>query len=476
MPFTMIRAAAAISMGAAATLAVSLAVGPSLASGDGTHDWPRFGFDAAGSNASTAPAGITAADLPKLHMQRIQLPGTVDASAIYLHAVTVRGAPHDVFFVTTSYGITLAIDADSGTILWQHQPDGYDKWARTRQVTTATPVADPDRSFIYAVNPGGEIEKLAVADGRAEWAISITRNPQREKIASALNFSGGRVVAVTGGYIGDASPYQGHVALIDAASGHLVSAWNSLCSDRAGLIDPSTCAHSGSAIWGRTGAVIDSTGHIFVATGNGRWDGAIDWGDAVIELDPGATRMLGSYTPTTTAELESADLDLGSTSPVLLGDYVVQGGKDAMIRLIDWKKMRSGVAHKGGESQSVRTASGKGMFTAPAVWRSGTVTWIFAADFGGTAAYTLVNGRLEQKWKNGNAGSSPVVAGGSLYVYDTESHLRVYEPATGAVLATLDCGQGHWNSPIVVDGRIALPEGSSNSRVASGTMVIWRVR
>jgi hypothetical protein len=87
-----------------------------------------------------------------------------------------------------------------------------------------------------------------------------------------------------------------------------------------------------------------------------------------------------------------------------------------------------------------------------------------------------VNGRLEQKWKNGNAGSSPVVAGGSLYVYDTESHLRVYEPATGAVLATLDCGQGHWNSPIVVDGRIALPEGSSNSRVASGTMVIWRVR
>jgi outer membrane protein assembly factor BamB len=185
-------------------------------------DWPRFGFDAAGTNSSTAPAGIAAADLGKLRAQRITLPGTVDASAIYLHGVTVRGAAHDVFFVTTSYGITVAIDADSGTILWQHVPKGYDSWAGTSQMTTSTPVADPGRAFIYAANPGGTVEKLAVTDGSAAWSTSITQLPRREKIASALNFVRGRVIATTGGYIGDASPYQGHVALIDAASGRLV--------------------------------------------------------------------------------------------------------------------------------------------------------------------------------------------------------------------------------------------------------------
>ncbi len=35
---------------------------------------------------------------------------------------------------------------------------------------------------------------------------------------------------------------------------------------------------------------------------------------------------------------------------------------------------------------------------------------------------------------------------------------------------------GHWNSPIVVDGRIALPEGNSNDHSTSGILDIWRLR
>ena len=444
--------------------------------GDAAHDWTRFGFDAARSGASSAPAGITAAELGKLRVKQVALPGIVDASAIYLHAVQVRGAVRDVFFVTTTYGITVAIDADSGAILWQHVPKGYDGWVGTRQVTTATPVADPGRAFIYAADPGGNIAKLSVSDGGVAWSTAITLLPRREKIASSLNYSGGRIVATTGGYIGDASPYQGHVALIDAASGQLVSVWNSLCSDRAGLIEPSSCRESGSAIWGRAGAVIDTaTGNIFVATGNGRWDGRTSWGDAALELDAGATRLLGSYTPGNTNDLEMFDRDLGSTSPVLLGEFVAQGGKDGDIRLLDWKRMRASPPHRGGESQTVRTPSGDDLFTAPAVWHGGGVAWLFAADNGGTAAWTLTNGKLEAKWKNKNAGTSPVLAGGLLYVYDPEGRLRVYQPETGAALAAFDCAGGHWNSPIVVDGRIALPVGNSNSRDTTGTLSIWRL-
>src|SRR5207253_1120193 len=143
------------------------------------------------------------------------------------------------------------------------------------------------------------------------------------------------------------------------------------------------------------GAVVDpTTGNIFVATGNGRWDGVTSWSDAVIELDPLAMQMLANYTPTNTANLEASDADVGSVSPVLLdATHVVQGGKD------------------------------------------GALLWIF--DPGGT--------------------------------------LRVCDPTSGQQVATLQSGGGHWNSPIIADGRIALPEGSANSHSQSGVLNIWRI-
>ncbi len=442
-----------------------------------SHDWTRFGWDASRSSVATDETGIAAGNVATLPRQQVALDGTVDASPIYLHDVRANGGTHDVFFVTTTYGKTLAIDADDGTILWRYTPQGYQKWAGSRQITTATPVADPNRQFIYAASPDGHIQKIAVADGHAVWSTAITLLPEREKIASALNYDRGRVIAVTGGYIGDAPPYQGHVATLDAANGRLLHVWNSLCSDRHELMQPSSCDESGSAIWGRAGAVIDSTtGDIFIATGNARWDGQTNWGDAAIALDSNATNVLDNYTPANTDELSARDADLGSTSPALLGaGYIAQGGKDGSIRLVGFGRTRGAVPRRGGEAQDVPTPSGTDLFTAPAVLRAGSTTWLFAADNGGTAAWTFSGGRLHQVWRNGNGGTSPVIAGGLLYVYDPGGGLRVYVPETGKEVATLECGRGHWNSPIVVDGRIALPEGDANQRRDSGVLNIWRL-
>lgn len=442
------------------------------------QDWPTFGWDNARTSAPPVVVGLSAAGVGSMVRQQVALDGTVDGAPIYLRGVAVRGATHDVFFVTTTYGKTIAIDADRGTVLWEFTPPGYASLAGTYRITNATPVADADRAFIYAASPDGFIRKLSVKDGSVAWATAVTRLPEREKIASPLSFDRGRVIAATDGYIGDAPPYQGHVAVLDAASGRLLHVWNSLSSDRHELLDPATVRQSDSGIWGRAGVVIDPvTGDLFVATGNGKWDGSVNWGDAVIELDPDAAAIRGNYTPDNTEALDDTDADLGSTSPVLLGGgLVAQGGKDRVIRVLDWTSMQGSAPHRGGEASSVPTPSGSRLFTAPALLRAGGTTWLFAADGGATQAWTLSGRTLTPRWRAEHGGTSPIVVDGMLITYDPRGALRFYQAATGREIAALPCGPGHWNSPIAADGRIVLAEGNANAHRTDGVLDIWRMR
>ena len=91
----------------------------------------------------------------------------------------VRGAAHDAIFVTTTYGITLAIDANSGRKLWRFTPPGIAAWSGSAQITTASPIADAAGGYVYATSPNGLVHKLAIADGREArgWPCASRRCP-----------------------------------------------------------------------------------------------------------------------------------------------------------------------------------------------------------------------------------------------------------------------------------------------------------
>jgi outer membrane protein assembly factor BamB len=205
-------------------------------------DWPEFGLDPQRSNASASSTGITAVNVARLHHVTVALAGTVDSSPVYIHGTSVAGASRDVTVVTTTYGRTVAIDAESGRILWTFTPAGYSKWAGGAQITTTSPLVDPDRRSVYAASPDGLIHKLALADGSevlsGGWPVKVTRDAGHEKLAAALNVDGRELLAATGGYLGDAPPYQGHVVAIDRASGRIASVFNTLCANRRHLIAP----------------------------------------------------------------------------------------------------------------------------------------------------------------------------------------------------------------------------------------------
>ncbi len=451
--------------------------------GRAADDWPLFGYDAARSNHDPHPTGVGAAALARLHRRVVALPGTVDSSPIFLHGVVIDGRRRDAFFMTTTYGRTIAL-SPAGRLLWTFTPSSYASYAGSAQITTATPAADPDRRHIYAASPDGIIHKLAVATGRevsaAGWPARVTLLPSREKIASALNVWRGSLLVTTGGYIGDAPPYQGHVVVITLRSGHIAAVFNSLCSGTRRLLEPSACPQSDSAIWGRAGAVVDpATGDILVATGNAPFDGRSSWGDSVLALAPGARSLLHSYTPANQAQLNASDLDLGSSAPALVasrGLVVVQGGKDGVLRVV---ALAGGVPGRlGGELQQLETPGGEALFTAIAV--SGSAdggTRVFVADGSGTAAYrvhgTGASARLVADWANGSAGTSPIVAGGLLSVYVPGGALNVYDPRDGRRLRSFPAGAGHWSSPIVADGVIALPVGDANDHATTGEIDLY---
>jgi hypothetical protein len=207
------------------------------------------------------------------------------------------------------------------------------------------------------------------------------------------------------------------------------------------------------------------------------------WGDSVLELSPDAGKLLQAYTPKNAAYLEGTDLDLGSVSPAILSrTLVAQPGKDGRIRLLRLDRLngktRTAAHVQGGELQII-AGPGHPLVAAPAVWHSGGRTWMFAGSFAALVGYLLDTSpkpRLRRVWVAHNGSSSPVVAGGLVFSYDPlHGGVNVYRPTIGTRVATLPTGLGHWNSPIVADGRVAVPEGDSNDHRATGVLDIFRL-
>ncbi len=462
---------------AAACVVTSLAPQMAAAAGAGNGaDWPTFGGGNDRSNANMAPTKITAANVGSMVRMQVKVSAPIDAGLIYLKGVQVNGASRDVFFGTTNLGRTVAIDANEGKVLWEYAPPGFNEAAamtgaripmgfNVKQITNSTPVADDNRQYLYAAGADGKVTKISIADGKAVWSTAVTKMPEFEKMDSPLSFVNGKVIVPTAGYVGDTKPYQGHVVVLDAKSGAIEHVWNSLCSDRAVLLDPKECPQGQSAIWGRAGIVHDpATGNLLFATGNGEYDGKTAWGDSLIMLDANATKMLGNWTTTNNAELNQRDLDMGSTTPALLGDgYMVQGGKDAKLRLLSMDQIKGTQPNQGNELQILDVPGKQQMLTAPATAKIDGKTYLFVSTGrGGTGAWTFADKKLTEAWTSPTGGNTPYYANGMLFLFSpgNPGKVNVLNATTGAVVASLECGTGHWNSLIVVDNRIALPEGA----------------
>lgn len=455
---------------AGALCALLLGLAPSARAAD----WPTFDHDAARSGYAAGDGRLTTANVGRLRRRwRIALGAVADSTPIFLERVPAGGRTRAMLFQTATDGTTYGIDARAGRIVWRFATHGP-------KITTSTPVADPSGRALYVPGVDGFVRKLDAASGRElrgrGFPLRVTTMPETEKDASPLNVANGYLYAATSGYLGDATPYVGHVVTVRLSDG-ATHVFDALCSRDRALPAPSSCGAQRAGIWARAGVVADPDpslhGRVYATTGNGDFDaqgGGANYGDTVLALSADGAQLAASYTPPDYASLESGDVDLGSTAPALLPRrarsrtplLAVQGGKDGILRLLDRAHLR------GVDDELQRVDLGEPLFSAPAVWTDAHArTWIYVglgtrlrayrASTDGTGRTQLVHA-WDAPLPGPREGTSPIVAGGAVLIAGSGA-LLAFDGTTGRRLwssagprAGGSIGAIHWQSPIAVDG------------------------
>jgi outer membrane protein assembly factor BamB len=466
-------------------------------------DWLQWGYDAAHSGNNPDETAVTSANVAQLTRRyQITISATTNAAPVLASAIETPSGTKDLLFVTSQNGRLTAFDAADGSVVWSQDTSGTSP-------TESSPAIDPNRQFVYSYGVDGKVHKYQIGDGTEittdGWPQIATLKPIVEKGASAISFavSGGTtyLYVVNNGYVGDGGDYQGHLTAINLSTNEQ-KVFNTLCSDITihmelnGQPGVNDCDERQSGIWGRPGATYDPVAdRIYITTANGLFDansGGLNWGDSVLALNPDGTGMgagfpLDSYTPTTYAQLDSQDIDLGSASltilPVPAGSVYqhvgVETGKDSRLHLINLDDM-SGTGAPGSVGGAIEVIdvplSEFWMKTQTAVWvdtEGDGATWVFVGNGAGLSGLKLALDAsnvpfLQPTWTKSSDATSAIIANNIVYHVGSCSGgncLIARDPHTGDVLWTSPTiGSIKWQSPILVNGALYVVAGTKLNR------------
>ncbi len=362
-----------------ATLTVSAAVA-------GSVDVTTYKYDNSRTGANTketqlTPANVTAATFGLL--RQLSVDGHVDAQPLYLSALTVNGAVHNVVFVATENDSVYAFDADTGAQLWKVSliPAG-ETVSDTVNCNNVTPTIGITSTPVIDRTAGAHGTMYVVAMTQA-GAGTYHHRLHALDLASGSELLGGPAL-VTASYQSNngvvqfnSSQGNEHAALL-LANGTLYTTWTSHCDHYyyAGWImsyNPATLQQLsvlnvginsggiGPAIWmAGSGPLADSAGNIYLTTANGGFEASLDangfpnmgdFGNAFMRITNTAGKLAVAdyFAPYNTALLSQHDLDLGGGGNILLPDEVdssgrtrhlmVGAGKDGNLYVVDRDSM-----------------------------------------------------------------------------------------------------------------------------------------
>ena len=421
--------------------AASPSPGPALSA----QDWPTYHRDAARTgNAPDSPAAGRLSVAWRAHLD-----GAVYGQPLAVGKLVIAATEND-----SVYGL----DRATGRVRWRAHvgtpvplsalPCGdIDPLG-----ITGTTVYDQATGLVYAVAETSGFRHVLVGVSVTTGRVAVRRDipapdghPANDQQRAALTIGSGRVYVAFGGLEGDCGPYRGSVVGVPVTgAGPLVS-----------FVVPT--AREGG-IWAPGGPVVAPDGTLYVSIGNGAaTSGAFDGSDSVTALTPGLRRA-GLFAPSTWADDNANDRDLGSATPALLSNgTMLAAGKRGTGYLLN-------AARLGGVGGQHAQAAVCPAFGGMAV--SGSTVYVPCG--GGLAAVDTAGGALHVRWRGpSSASGSPVVGGGAVWVPDYNAGvLYELDPASGKVRQRIGLGVTlpHFASPSLSGGLALL--GTMNGVVA----------
>jgi outer membrane protein assembly factor BamB len=313
----------------------------------------------------------------------------------------------------------------------------------------STPVIDPalHRMFVVAEEEaaGGGVQHELVGLDTRSGAIATRQlvdppgmDVRFQQQRSSLILDQGRVIVAFGGLDGDCGEYNGW----------LVSA----SETGTGPLQAYATPGNEVAMWSAGGPVVDGSGDIYMATGNGSSTTTYDEGNSVLKFSP-SLQLLDSFAVSQWADDNASDRDLDSAGPVLLGSNLLfEAGKRPTGYLLD-------TTHLGGiGGQRFAGADGCSSFGSEA-W-SPPMLYV-ACSSGPMRAFEVNTGAatFTPAWTSAGPGDGPpIVAGGAVWSEDWQGGtLYAYDPATGKTLASFPTGAAdHFVTPSVVGDEVVV--------------------
>ncbi|HLJ79166.1 MAG TPA: hypothetical protein VKT75_17225 [Acidobacteriaceae bacterium] len=317
----------------------------------------RSGLNA--HESALSPNTVNSQNFGKLFSYLVD--GYVYGEPLLMSNVSISGSTHDVLYAATENDSVYAFDADSygtGAPLWHTSLLKSGESPITSGAikpmlgVTSTPVIDPSTNTIYLVSA-----QVNTSNGSASFrlnALDITTGAQKfggpvtlQASVPGSNASGSNgvvslnmtcvqraalLLANGNVYIGFGGCSTGWLLAYNAQSLQQVGVFNS----SPNLSGFGTYASAGGIWMGAGGPVADSAGNIYVATGNGPWDGQTAWSDSVLKFSP-TLQLEDSFTPADYGYMGCNDADLAAGGLLLIPgtSELLAGGKTGKMYLLN---------------------------------------------------------------------------------------------------------------------------------------------